>query len=260
MGKLYIVSTPIGNLEDITFRAIRVLSEVSVILAEDTRSAHVLLKHYKIGKPKVLSEVEGQIISFFEGNEEKRIPEVINLLHDGRNVALISESGTPLVSDPGYKLVRECIQREIPIEAIPGPTAVVTALTVSGLPPNAFIYLGFLPKKEGKARKMLEGVKNSHEHLEDVKTVILYESPYRLSQTLNLIKEVFGDINIVVARELTKFYEEVRREKVSESIEYFTKTKPRGEFVVLFAISHQIPSGHLGGLEDGEPIAFGKSI
>ncbi len=231
MGKLFIVSTPIGNLEDITLRAIRVLSEAQVILAEDTRSAHVLLKHHKI------ETSSKNVISFFEGNEEQRIPEVISLLHSGRNVALISESGTPLVSDPGYKLVRGCIALGIPVEAIPGPTAAIAALTVSGLPPNAFLFLGFLPKKAGKARKMLEGIKEAHEHMTDVKTVILYESPYRVLKTLHLIKEVFGDIDVVVARELTKLYEEVRREKVSEAIEHFTKVKPRGEFVILFSVA-----------------------
>lgn len=236
MGKLFIVSTPIGNLEDITLRALRILSEVHVILAEDTRSAHILLAHHKIERPKVLSGVERDIISFFEGNEGRRIPEAVSLLNDGRNVALISESGTPLISDPGYKLVRECIRLGISVEAIPGPTAAIAALTVSGLPPNAFTYLGFLPKKEGKARKVLEGVKNAHEHMSDVKTIILYESPHRLLKTLHLIKEVFDDVDVVVARELTKFHEEVRREKVSEAIEYFTKTKPRGEFVVLFKV------------------------
>lgn len=223
------MSTPIGNLEDITFRAVRILSEVHIILAEDTRSAHVLLKHYKIDGLR-------KVVSFFEGNEERRIPEVISLLNDGRNVVLISESGTPLISDPGYKLVRECIHLGIPIEAIPGPTAAVTALTLSGLPPNAFLYLGFLPKKEGKARKVLEDVKNTHEHMADVKTVILYESPYRILKTLHLIKDVFGDIDVVVSRELTKLHEEVRREKTSESIEYFIKVKPRGEFVILIGV------------------------
>lgn len=224
------MSTPIGNLEDITLRAIRVLSEVHVILAEDTRSAHVLLNHYKI-------EGQKEIISFFEGNEAQRISEAIELLRQGRNVALISESGTPLISDPGYKLARECIRLGIPIEAIPGPTAAITALTLSGLPPNAFIYLGFLPKKTGKARKVLESVKNAHEHIADVKTIILYESPYRVSKTLHLIKEVFGNVDMVVARELTKFHEEVRREKVSESIEHFTKTTPKGEFVILLSLN-----------------------
>lgn len=231
MGKLFIVSTPIGNLEDITFRAVRILSEVHVILAEDTRSAHNLMAHYKI------ETSDKEIISFFEGNEERRIPEVITLLEQGRHVALISESGTPLISDPGYKLVRECIQRDIPIEAIPGPSALISALTVSGMPPNAFLYLGFLPKKEGKARKVLEGVTTAHEHMVDVKTIILYESPYRLLKTLNLIKEIFGDVDVAICRELTKFHEEIHRSKVSETIEYFTKIKPRGEFVILFDMS-----------------------
>ncbi|MAG59399.1 16S rRNA (cytidine(1402)-2'-O)-methyltransferase [Candidatus Woesebacteria bacterium] len=220
MSKLYIISTPIGNLEDITFRAIRTLGKADTILAEDTRSTQNLLKHYDIQNKK--------LISFFDGNEEKRIPEAIDLLKAGKDIVLVSESGTPLVSDPGYKLVRETIQSGIQVEAIPGPTAAIVALTVSGLPPDKFTFLGFLPKKEGKARKTLEELRPSQG------TIILYESPYRVVKTLQLIKEVFGDIDIAAARELTKIHEEVRREKVSRSIDHFTKTKPKGEFVILF--------------------------
>lgn len=228
-GKLYLVSTPIGNLEDITLRALRVLSEVDVILAEDTRSAGKLLAHHDIAKRRV--------ISFFEGNEQRRIAQILQLLNAGKTVALISESGTPLVSDPGFKLVRVIIEMGIALEAVPGPTALIAALVVSGLPPNAFIFLGYFPKKETKVRKLLEGIKGNSTRLEKVKTAIAYESPHRLLRTLYLVKEVFGDIEVVVARELTKLNEEIRREKISQSIIHFNKVKPRGEFVLLWKLN-----------------------
>lgn len=228
MGKLFIVSTPIGNLGDISYRAVQTLKDVDVILAEDTRSAVTLLKHYEIGQK--------EIISFFEGNEQKRYEQIIMLLAQDKNVALISESGTPLISDPGYKLIRSLTENGIQIEAIPGATAAITALTLSGLPTNAFLFFGFLPKKEGKVKSSLEEIKKILETSEHVKTAILYESPHRLTNTLKLIQEIYGDIEIVVARELTKIYEEVRREKVSESITHFSSNDPRGEFTLLFTI------------------------
>jgi len=228
MGKLYIVATPIGNLEDMTLRGIKTLGQADIILAEDTRSTGKLLKHHKISSQKLLS--------FFEGNEEKRIAEVISLLREDKTIALVSESGTPLISDPGFKLVRELTKLGIDLEVIPGPTALIAALTVSGLPTNAFCFLGYLPKKRTRANKILGNVKKSLEEAEVIKTVILYESPHRLIKALQSIKEVFGDINIVVARELTKMHEEVRREKVSEAIVHFNSVKPRGEFVLLFSL------------------------
>lgn len=221
-GKLYIVSTPIGNLEDITLRALKVLREADIILAEDTRSTANLLFRHDIAARTMLS--------FFEGNEERRIPEVLKLLQEGKTVALVSESGTPLISDPGYKLVREAISHNIHVQAVPGPTAFVAALTLSGLPPDKFIFLGFLPKKPGKARRLLEKTK-----AQDY-TVILYESPHRLLRTLHLVEELFGDIEIVIARELTKLHEEIRREKVSQSILHFNEVTPRGEFVISFKL------------------------
>ncbi|MBI2268369.1 MAG: 16S rRNA (cytidine(1402)-2'-O)-methyltransferase [Candidatus Blackburnbacteria bacterium] len=228
MGKLSIVSSPIGNLEDITLRAIRVLGEADLILAEDTRTTAQLLNHYGIqGK---------NLESFFEGNEERKINLAIALLKEGKNISLLSESGTPLISDPGYKLVRECIKLHTPVETIPGPTALIAALTISGLPPNAFVFLGFLPRKETHVKKWFNQMKNCISGL-PLKTVIFYESPHRILKTLYLTKEIFGDVEVAVARELTKLHEEIRREKVSKSIEHFTKTKPRGEFVILLSLS-----------------------
>lgn len=227
-GKLYIVSTPIGNLEDITIKALNVLREVDMIFAEDTRTTGNLLKHYNLPhKP---------IISFFEGNEQARENKIFNLLYEGKKLALVSESGTPLICDPGYKLIRELVRREMSIEAIPGPTALITALSISGFPPNSFLFLGYLPKKESRVTNVLARTKIALTQLDSCKTIVIYESPHRLLKTLHSIEDVFGDISIVVARELTKLHEEVRREKVSESVMHFTKNKPRGEFVLLLNI------------------------
>lgn len=227
MGTLYIVSTPIGNLEDMSFRAVRILSEVDAILAEDTRTIANLLKHFKIPhKPP---------FSFFEGNENEKQEQVLRMLRDGANIALVSESGTPLISDPGFKLVREAVNAGIKVESIPGATALITALTTSGLPTNAFLFLGFLPKKESHAKDMLEKTKETLRNMEQLKTVIIYEGPHRVVKTLQLIEQVFGDIEVVVARELTKMHEEVRREFVSVAIAHFTNVLPRGEFVIMFS-------------------------
>lgn len=229
-GKLYIVSTPIGNMEDITLRAINTLKNTQVIFAEDTRSALNLFNHHNID-PSIK-----RITSFFEGNEEQRYNQVLKYLQEGIDVALISESGTPLISDPGFKLVRELINSGISVEAIPGPTALISALTVSGLPTNAFIFLGFLPKKESHVKKVLEQTKTAIEIVEPCKTIIMYESPHRLVKSLQVIHQVFGDQEIVVARELTKIHEEVRRENVSTAIEHFESNQPRGEFTILLSL------------------------
>ena len=229
-GKLSVVSTPIGNLEDMTYRGIRILSEADAILSEDTRTTAKLLKHYQIPhKP---------LFSFFEGNENEKQEQVLQMLRDGANLALVSESGTPLISDPGFKLVRQAVEEGVKVESIPGATALIAALTASGLPTNAFLFLGFLPKKESHTRDLILKTKDTIQKIDQLKTVIMYESPHRLVQTLHLIEEVFGDIQIVVARELTKLYEEVRREKVSASITHFTTKTPKGEFTILFEKSN----------------------
>lgn len=226
-GKLFIVSTSIGNLEDMTYRAVRVLSEADAILAEDTRTTASLLKHFKIPhKP---------LFSFFEGNENEKQEQVLQMLRDGANIALVSESGTPLISDPGFKLVREAVNTGIKVESIPGATALITALTTSGLPTNSFLFLGFLPKKESHAKDMLEKTKETLRNMEQLKTVIIYEGPHRVVKTLQLIEQVFRDIEVVVARELTKMHEEVRKESVSVAIAHFTNVLPRGEFVIMFS-------------------------
>ena len=225
-GKLYIVSTPIGNLEDMTYRAVRVLSEADAILSEDTRTTGKLLKHFNIPhKP---------LFSFFEGNENEKQEQVLQMLKDGASLALVSENGTPLISDPGFKLVRDAIAAGIKVESVPGATALIAALTSSGLPTNAFLFLGFLPKKDSHAAVLLEKTKETLERMEQLKTVIIYEAPHRVVQTLQLIELVFGDIEVVAARELTKMYEEVKRERVSKLLEHFKKVNPKGEFTILW--------------------------
>ena len=233
MGKFSIVSTPVGNLEDISFRALTTIKEADMVLAEDTRTISNILKKYNIRAKFVTS--------FFEGNEQAKIPEILVKISEGQNIALVSESGTPLISDPGYKLVKELIKNNITVESVPGPTALITALTLSGLPPNSFLFLGFLPKKESKAKKILKDVNLALHKAESLKTVILYESPHRLLKTLYLIKEVFAETEVVVSRELTKIHEETRREPISSSIDHFQKQKPKGEFVISFSPKQSQP-------------------
>lgn len=232
MGTLYIVATPIGNLQDLSFRAIDILTRVEIIACEDTRHTGLLLKHVKDNKLSLQKDFKPTLLSYYEQNELQRIPQILNVLKNGIDVALVSDSGTPTISDPGFKLVRECISQGIKVESIPGPSSVISALVISGLPTDKFIFIGYLPKKGGRRKKLLQNL-TLLQHSIKV-TYMLFESPHRLLKTLNELKEIFGDIHIVVARELTKIHEEVRREKISESINHFNKVAPKGEFVVLF--------------------------
>jgi 16S rRNA (cytidine1402-2'-O)-methyltransferase len=233
MGTLYIVATPIGNLGDITLRALKTLFAVDIIACEDTRRTGLLLG-------KLLTEFAAnpedkqkpRLLSYYEQNEQQRIPEIIELLESGQNIALVSDAGTPLVSDPGFKLVRECIARGLKIEALPGASSVITALTASGLPTDKFTFVGYPPRKTGHRMTFYEGIKKSQEAI--TSTVIMFEAPHRMVKTLDELMTVFGDIDIVVCRELTKTYEEIRREKISKAFAHFKKTEPRGEFVLLF--------------------------
>lgn len=240
MGILYVVATPIGNLQDISKRTITTLSSVDAIACEDTRRAGILLQQLNISVETRFTSVNGkkpQLISYYEQNELQRIPQIITALKNGLSVALISDSGTPTISDPGFKLVRECIREDITVESIPGPSSVITALVVSGLPTDKFLFLGFLPRKSGHRIKMLQNISVI---VQTVKlTVIFFEAPHRLIGTLEEMQKTYGDINIVICRELTKVHEEIRRETISQSIQHFSKTNPKGEFVILFNLAEQ---------------------
>lgn len=246
MGILYIVATPIGNLKDITLRAIEILQTAEVILCEDTRKTGMLLKRILPINTNTTNTTNIQInertkrpglLSYYEENEWKRIPEVLTLLKNGCSVALVSDAGTPTISDPGFKLVRECIQQGFKVESIPGPSAVISALVSSGLPTDKFLFIGFLPHKPGHRKKLLQDILSS---LEIVKsTVIFLEAPHKLLKTLRELQEVFGDIDIVVARELTKIHEEIRREGITSSITHFKQIPPKGEFVLLFNLGQK---------------------
>lgn len=224
---LYLVPTPIGNLEDITLRALNTLFTVEIILCEDTRKTLNLLNHYK--KPE---QSLPKLISYFEENELKRIPEIISELKKGTEIALVSNSGTPTISDPGFKLVRECWKEGIKVVSLPGPSSPTVALASSGLPTDKFIFLGFPSDKSGQRTKLFESAKNSLESLSA--TIIFFESPYRIQKSLTDLKNVFGDIEIVVSRELTKIFEETESKKISEFIDKFNSKQPKGEFVILF--------------------------
>jgi 16S rRNA (cytidine1402-2'-O)-methyltransferase len=215
---LYIVSTPIGNLKDITLRAIDTLREVDLILAEDTRRTKILLREYMI-KDK-------QIISYNDINKTRITQKAIELLKQGKDLALVSDSGTPGISDPGFYLVREAIKYNIDISPIPGPTAIISALVCSGLPTDKFGFFGFLPKKDGKKRDVFEWISKT-ENL----TFIYYESPHRIIKTLRLMNEIIPEKNIVIARELTKKFEEFIRGKVKEVYQKVKKLK--GEIVLI---------------------------
>lgn len=236
MGTLYLVATPIGNLQDITLRAIRTLFEVDIIACEDTRRAGLLLETlispYSALRGGKAPHHKPKFISYYDQNELRRIPEIISMLQRGMKVALISDAGTPAISDPGFKLVRECAVHGLKVESIPGASSVTTALIVSGLPTDKFLFAGYPPHKQGHRTKFFQNIQTS---LESVKfTVVLFEAPHKIVRTLGDLQNVVGDIPIVITRELTKVHEEIRRERISESLEHFKKTNPKGEFIVLF--------------------------
>ena len=220
MSKLFVVPTPIGNLGDITLRSIEVLKSVDLILAEDTRTSSKLLKHYDIDKP---------VESFHMHNEHKKLESIINKLRTDFEIALISDAGTPGISDPGFLLVRECINNEVEVECLPGPTAFVPALVSSGLPCDRFSFEGFLPVKKGRTKRLKE-------LSTETKTMVFYESPHRILKTLNDLSNYFEvESQISVSRELTKLYEETFRGTIKESVEHFEKNKTKGEFVIVLS-------------------------
>ncbi|WP_306012621.1 MULTISPECIES: 16S rRNA (cytidine(1402)-2'-O)-methyltransferase [unclassified Allomuricauda] len=218
MGKLYLVPTPIGNLEDMTLRAIKVLKEVDVVLAEDTRTSGKLLKHFEIDTP---------LQSHHMHNEHKQVDGLVKKMKEGAIFALISDAGTPAISDPGFLLTRACVENDIEVECLPGATAFVPALVNSGLPNDRFVFEGFLPIKKGRQTRLLELA-------EETRTMVFYESPHKLLKTLTQFAEYFGeDRPVSVSRELTKLYEETVRGTVAELVAYFTTKAPKGEFVIV---------------------------
>lgn len=218
MSKLYLVPTPIGNLQDFTYRAVEVLNTVDLILAEDTRTSSKLLKHYNISKP---------LTAFHQHNEHKSLDKIIDKLNSGSTIALVSDAGTPGISDPGFLLVRACVENNIDVECLPGATAFVPALVSSGFSCDKFVFEGFLPHKKGRQTrlKLLQ---------EENRTIVFYESPHRLLKTLQQFKEYFGDERkIAVCRELTKIHEEVIRGTAEELINYYNANTLKGEIVII---------------------------
>ncbi len=220
MSKLYLVPTPIGNLEDMTLRAIRILKEVDLILAEDTRTSGKLLKHFEIGT---------QMYSHHMHNEHKTVDNIVNQIKAGKSVALISDAGTPAISDPGFLLARACIEAGIEVDCLPGATAFVPALVNSGLPNDKFVFEGFLPVKKGRQTRLLALA-------EETRTMVFYESPHKLLKTLNNFAEYFGEERKVsVSREISKLHEETIRGSIKEVLEHYTAKPPKGEIVVILA-------------------------
>lgn len=218
-GKLWIVPTPLGNLEDITLRALRILREADMILAEDTRTSSVLLKHFEIATP---------LRAYHAFNEHKILDGLIQELLEGKSFALITDAGTPGISDPGFLLVRSCIAHSVPVETLPGPTAFVPALIDSGLPAHSFTFIGFLPAKKGRQTRIREIAKEKN-------TMILYESPHRLLKTLEELHAAMGERRVSISRELSKKFSETLRGSFGEMTAHFTSHEPRGEFVIVIA-------------------------
>ena len=220
MAKLTVVPTPVGNLEDMTFRAIRVLKEADLILAEDTRTTGILLKHF---------EIQNRMQSHHKFNEHKTVEQVAARIKAGENIALVSDAGTPAISDPGFMLVRECVRQGVEVECLPGATAFVPALVASGLPNEKFCFEGFLPQKKGRMTKLKSLT-------DEPRTMVFYESPHRLLKTLTQFMEYFGaERQAAVSREISKLHEQTVRGTLAQLVEHFTATEPRGEIVIILA-------------------------
>lgn len=217
-GKLYVVPTPIGNLRDITIRALDVLKDVDIIAAEDTRQTLKLLNHFNIKKT---------LISYHKFNEEDKSVNIINILKEGKSIALVSDAGMPGISDPGYVLIKKCIENQMSFEVLPGATAFTTALVYSGMDTTKFIFKGFIPRENKNRQKLVQDVKDRME------TLIFYESPHRLKESLNFLKESLGNRSISVCRELTKIHEEIIRDGLDEVIKHYEKQQPKGEYVLV---------------------------
>lgn len=237
MGTLYLVATPIGNLEDISLRALRILREVHLIAAEDTRRTLKLLEHYKI---------HTQLISYFEHNKIQRLDKILSVLR-AHDVALVSDAGTPLINDPGYELVTAVLNDGFNVCPIPGPSAPIAAITASGLPSDTFLYLGYLPRTQNSRKKLLIEVRQAPY------TLVFLEAPYRILASLEDVKEILGDRSIAIARELTKMHETILRCRITDAIDYFTKNKPIGEITIVL-------QGQLTSFEHWTEIALREEI
>lgn len=223
---LTIVPTPIGNLKDITLRALEVLQNTDEIICEDSRRTSLLLNHYQIKKPLI-------ILNDF--NEFRSEDLIISKLKSGLNLALVSDAGTPLISDPGYKIIRSCIEQRLEVDSLPGASSVITALTLSGLPPDKFMFLGYLPEKEGRRKAQYQNLKQINALIPT--TFIIFVAPHKLLKTLEELKENLDDPNIVLAKELTKIHQEVRTKKISKFLEEFKKKNPRGEYILMLNLN-----------------------
>lgn len=247
-GTLYVVATPIGNLEDLTFRAKRVLEESDVIACEDTRHARILLSHYGITTP---------LVSYHEHNERGRAADLVGRLRSGKDVALISDAGTPALSDPGFPLIREAVASGITVVVVPGPNAALAALAVAGLPTDRFVFLGFLPRRSGERVRALEAVRLAPW------TLVIYEAPHRVTAVLRDLRAVLGDRRVAVARELTKRFEEVFRGTISEALAHLDVHRPRGEFTLVvegaLQASRAAPGGQDAGSRMRELLQAGRS-
>lgn len=215
---LYIIATPIGNLEDISFRAVRILKEVDLVLCEDTRKTGLLLKYLGIKK---------KMTSFYEHNEERKKSWVLEELKNGRAIALLSNAGTPTISDPGYRLIRECRKQKIEITSLPGPSSIINAVSLASIPHDKFSFLGYLPRKRSARRKVLERIKKREGAL------IFFESPFRIVSSLKDAKDILGNRKVCVGREMTKKFEEVLEMNLEEAIGHFAQKKPKGEFTIV---------------------------
>jgi len=218
-GRLSLVATPVGHLDDLSARALHVLRSADLIACEDTRHTQTLMRHYQL---------RASLVSYHEQNERRRAAELVQRVQGGAHVVLVSDAGTPLISDPGYHVMQAAIAAGVPVEWIPGPSAMVGALVLSGLPTDQFTFVGFLPVKAGARRQRLEQLQR------EGRTVVAFESPHRLLKSLTALREVFGNVHMAVCRELTKLHEEVRRSAVEELIAHYTQHPPRGEITLVF--------------------------
>lgn len=243
MSKLYIISTPIGNLEDITLRAVKTLFSVDILLCEDTRRTGKLLERLKkdpdIAAAFLTAESKQRLISFHEHNSDERIPDVLDYLSWGKEVGLVSNSGTPLISDPGYKLVNACIDEGYKIVPVPGASAITTAVSASGLTPARIFFLGFLSKRKSRKKKLLEKTRDAIDKLAETVSLVIYESPYRLEKTLQLVDQIFANPQVAVCFELTKMHENVLRGKAGDLLQTVAEKKLKGEITLVVELTAQ---------------------